>query len=456
VYLSQFDARRLHIVNEGVNRTGPIVYWMYRDQRADDNWALIYAQQLALESQQPLIVWVGLSPEQGNPRQLLFKLEGLQETHEQLSELNIPLIVEAIRPAEGLARLAEQLTISTIVTDFSPVRFFRQQLVELVSDSDIPLHQVDAHNIVPCRIASDKREYAAYTFRPKLDDLVSSFLVEFPESERHPFAPAESIEPPDWSRLRAELGVESTTIPGWITPGRSAGFDRLQSFLESELHGYIREEKHPDGPTCSGLPPWINSGQISAQRIALDALRYDQNFAAQEAFIEQLIVRRELSDNFVYYSENYDQFETFPQWARETLDLHRHDLRPCVHSLDQFERAITHDPLWNAAMTELRELGRMHNYLRMYWAKQILHWSHSPEDALEITLLLNDKYFLDGHDPNGYTGVAWAIGGVHDRAWLEREVFGKVRMMNATGVRKRFDIKRYIASVERDTGAKLT
>jgi deoxyribodipyrimidine photo-lyase len=161
-----------------------------------------------------------------------------------------------------------------------------------------------------------------------------------------------------------------------------------------------------------------------------------------------MIVRRELSDNFCFYNEKYDLFEGFPAWARESLSAHRQDIRPYLYELSNFEAAETHDPLWNAAQIEMVVRGKMHGYMRMYWAKKILEWSHTAQDALATAIYLNDTYSLDGRDPNGYAGIAWSIGGIHDRPWFERDIIGKIRYMNYNGCRRKFDVDAYIAKIE--------
>ncbi len=199
----------------------------------------------------------------------------------------------------------------------------------------------------------------------------------------------------------------------------------------------------------SRLSPYLHFGQLSAQRVALEVQAFDADIPAQEAFLEQLVVRRELSDNFCFHEPAYDRCEGFPAWALKTLEAHRRDPRPYLYALDEFEEARTHDPLWNAAQSQMVASGRMHGYLRMYWAKKILEWTESPEKAMRVAVYLNDRYQLDGRDPNGYAGIAWCIGGVHDRAWGERPVFGKVRYMSAGGARRKFDVAAYLEKVER-------
>jgi deoxyribodipyrimidine photo-lyase len=234
-----------------------------------------------------------------------------------------------------------------------------------------------------------------------------------------------------------------------IKAGADSAMDTLGSFLEERLSSYAVGRNDPNAHAQSGLSPYLHFGQISAQRVALEAQRFDGHVASQEAFLEELIVRRELSDNFCFYNANYDSLAAFPAWARSSFNQHRQDPRPHLYSRDNFESAATHDRLWNAAQIEMVVSGKMHGYLRMYWAKKILEWSETPEDALTAALYLNDKYELDGRDPNGYAGVAWSIGGVHDRPWFERDVFGKVRYMSERGCRGKFDVPAYIARMER-------
>jgi deoxyribodipyrimidine photo-lyase len=214
--------------------------------------------------------------------------------------------------------------------------------------------------------------------------------------------------------------------------------------LDNKLSDYADGRNDPAREGQSSLSPYLHFGQIAAQRVALDVEDAPAGQKAKEAFLEELIIRRELADNFCYYNPYYDAFAGFPQWARKTLDEHRDDFREYLYTLAQFEQAQTHDNLWNAAQREMVKTGKMHGYLRMYWAKKILEWTPSPEKALEVAIYLNDRYELDGRDPNGYTGIAWSLGGVHDRAWGERKVFGKIRYMSYNGCKSKFDVAAYI------------
>jgi deoxyribodipyrimidine photo-lyase len=232
-----------------------------------------------------------------------------------------------------------------------------------------------------------------------------------------------------------------------ITPGEKAAGKALQNFLKYGINDYEERRNDPSLEGQSGLSPYLHFGQLSSQRVALEVMKSNASKQSRDAFLEELIIRKELSDNFCFYNPNYDSFDGFPAWARKSLDEHRKDKREYRYALEQFEHAGTHDDLWNAAQNEMVIRGKMHGYMRMYWAKKILEWSESPEEAMETAIFLNDKYELDGRDPNGYTGIAWSIGGVHDRAWGERPVFGKIRYMSYHGCKSKFDVKAYIEKV---------
>jgi deoxyribodipyrimidine photo-lyase len=217
----------------------------------------------------------------------------------------------------------------------------------------------------------------------------------------------------------------------------------MHAFMALGLDRYDQTSRDPNAHGLSGLSPWLHFGQIAPQSVALEAVASPRT-EGQQAFLEQLIVRRELADNFCMHNPHYDSIGGIPAWGRATLDKHRDDIREYVYARDAWERAATHDPLWNAAQHEMVRTGSMHGYMRMYWAKKILEWSKTPEDAIRTAIYLNDRYQLDGRDPNGYVGVLWSMGGLHDRPWKERSVFGTVRYMNAAGCKRKFDVERYV------------
>ncbi len=442
------DLTRVRSLRSGTPTAGPVVYWMSRDQRVHDNWALLYAQDLALKLRQPLIVAFCLLPNYlgATLRQYEFMLKGLEQVESECRRLAIEFQLLTGSPDSEMPKLAARERIGALVTDFTALRINRKWKDAIVPKIAAPFYEVDAHNIVPCWVASPKQEFAAYTFRPKIHKLLPHYLTEYPRIKKHPHLMAGESKPIDWAKARKALAVDrSVGAVADFAPGEAAAHKQLQAFLRRGLQRYHDERNLPTHDAQSNLSPYLHFGQIAAQRVALEAQRFDQNIAAQESFLEELIVRRELSDNFCHYNEHYDAFAGFHSWAQTTLNQHRGDERSYLYSREDFENARTHDGLWNAAQIEMVTTGKMHGYLRMYWAKKILEWTGSPEEALETAIYLNDRYELDGRDPNGYAGIAWSIGGVHDRAWGERAVFGKIRYMSYDGCARKFDVKQYIA-----------
>jgi len=441
------DPRRVRILKQGTIGSGPVVYWMSRDQRVDDNWALLFAQELALERKVSLAVVFCLAPSflNATSRQYGFMLKGLQEVENRLAELNIPFFLLIGSPEQELPAFLAKHQISSLVTDFDPLRIKQQWKKEVAAHIKSRIYEVDARNIVPCWEASSKKEYAAYTLRPKIHRALPDFLKDFPPAQKNPFPWPRKVTGTDWDEAEISLKIDrSVPEVDWLLPGEKAATATLDRFLTTKLPAYGSKRNDPTKNAVSHLSPYLHFGQISAQRVALEVHKKRVKKESKDAFLEELIVRRELSDNFCFYNPDYDRFAGFPEWAQKTLNQHRDDQREYIYSLEQFEGGKTHDELWNAAQLEMVNTGKMHGYMRMYWAKKILEWTPSPEDALEIATLLNDKYELDGRDTNGYVGIAWSIGGVHDRAWKERPIFGKIRYMSYGGCKAKFKVKTYI------------
>lgn len=441
---------RVRVLKDASEGPGPVVYWMSRDQRVSDNWALFFSQKLAFQRKSPLIVIFCLVPQflGATIRHYGFMLKGLQEVEKDLNAKNVPFVLLKGAPEEGIPKFIIRHQIGSLITDFDPLRVKRGWKKAVINEITIPAYEVDAHNIIPCWAASPKQEFAAYTFRPKVRRFLSAFLDEFPTLKKHPYSWKEKIEGVDWTALDKRLKVDrSVRQVEWIKPGEKAAKQILHEFIKQRLFEYDQKRNDPNQEVQSNLSPFLHFGQISAQRVALEVRKAKTSPKDRKAFLEELIVRRELSDNFCFYNTHYDDFQGFPDWAKKTLDEHRKDKREYLYSLEQFEAAQTHDGLWNAAQMEMHKTGKMHGYMRMYWAKKILEWTKTPEAAMKIALCLNDKYELDGRDPNGYTGTAWSIGGVHDRAWFPRPVFGKIRYMSFRGAQSKFDVKAYISKV---------
>ncbi|MBD3255750.1 MAG: deoxyribodipyrimidine photo-lyase [Candidatus Lokiarchaeota archaeon] len=438
---------RIRVLQKGKEKKGPILYWMSRDQRVNDNWALIHAQQIALTRKEPFLVIFFLMAEflGAMMRQYDFFLSGLQEISKELEKLNIPFIIVEGTPQDKIPRVIEKYNISQIICDFSPLKIKKDWLNGITKKLDIPIAEVDAHNIIPCWKASNKKEYAAYTLRPKIKKLLPKYLDSFPDIKPHPIRVNYDVPSIDFRKLKSFLKVDkSINKIKWLSPGEDAAHRVLDIFLKTKFRDYRMKRNDPNEDATSNLSPYLHFGQISAQRIVLECQEINPISNLKGTFYDEIIVRRELSDNYCFYESNYDSFEGFPNWAQKTLKKHKTDKREYLYNLKEFERAKTHDNAWNAAQNQMVKTGKMHGYMRMYWAKKILEWTETSNEAMRIAIALNDKYELDGRDPNGYTGIAWSIGGVHDRAWNERKIFGKVRYMSFQGLKRKFDINQYI------------
>ena len=436
------NVKRMHMLNDGHPAAGPVVYWMSREQRVHDNWGLLHAWELA-GSERPLIVAFCLAPAflGATLRQYGFMLSGLEEVERELDRHNIPLVVLPGDPGERLPEFCRAIKAGVVVTDFDPLRIKRQWRHDAASRLGVPLVEVDGHNVVPARIVSGKQEYAARTIRPKIHGLSQEFLEEFPSLEPLSGRPAD-FDPVDWQAVRRPLALDESVGEAECVPGEVAAREALAAFVRERLDGYAARRNDPNAGATSRLSAYFHFGQLAPQRAAL-SVAASGGGEDREAYLEELIVRRELSDNFCLHNPDYDSLRGAPAWALRTLDEHRGDPREHVYSQGEFERAETHSALWNAAQHQLVRTGFMHGYMRMFWAKKILEWTVSPEQAHAVALHLNDRFQLDGRDPNGCVGVLWSLAGLHDRAWKTRPVFGSIRYMNESGCRRKFDVDAY-------------
>lgn len=463
-----------------------VVYWMQRDMRTSDNWALTLASHLAQHYKVPLRVVYALPPppstnnsnEDGDTRShppaLIdlpmtrrhadFLLGGLEHVHKELREHSIPFhIVQATSHGNVGSSICETLetlcpgdSTAVVVADFSPLRHYRQwmelQALPLLEAKGIPFYQVDAHNVVPVWTASPKREVGARTLRSKINKVISDYLTDLPNWEPEKLAnrrKKDDLVLPSFDRKEYEEFLkidESVSAVSWAVRGTKGGMDQFNFFVKNSLSKYDTLRNDPtQSKICSNLSPWINHGHISFQKVARETKKLNKYANGTASFLEEGIIRRELSDNYVYYSPNdYDSLSAAAGWAQATLDVHSSDPREYVYSLDELEDGKTHDDLWNAAQLQVVKEGQMHGFLRMYWAKKILEWTESPTVALETAQYFNDKYALDGKDPNGFVGVGWSIMGIHDQGWKEREVFGKIRFMNYNGCKRKFKVETFV------------
>ena len=443
----ELDTRRIKKLNNLEYSNGGVVYWMQRDRRSNNNWALVHAQNIAIRLKAPLTVFYSLNGNfnDGNHRQYGFLLKGLVDTIKELEKYKIPFHIRRGDAISSIKKYISNANTGYLITDFSPLRLYKNRVAKLVSEINIPFEIVDAHNIVPTWTVSEKQEFAAHTLRRKIHLLLDEFMHPIPKIIPHPFLDKKN----EYEQFKPNVILKNLRIDNsvqeisWLKPGEQNGIKVLQSFIRDrfDISGELRN--NPTKNNLSNLSPYIHFGQISAQYIANEINNLEDS-DGKNNFLEQLIVRRELAENFCFYNKDYDSFDGFHAWAKKTLNEHRSDKREYLYSKIEFENANTHDDLWNAAQFEMVEKGKMHGFMRMYWAKKILEWTPDPESALQIAIDLNDKYQLDGRDPNGYTGIAWSIGGIHDRPWFERPVFGKVRFMNYNGCKRKFKINDYI------------
>jgi len=443
---------RVRALNDAPQRRGRyVLYWMQAAQREAYNHALEYAVGEANRLRQPVAAVFGLTPDypEANERHYAFMLEGLAETRAALADRGIQLAVLVDSPERAAAALAGDASL--LVVDVGYTRHqvaWRARAAEAAGCRTV---QVETDVVVPVETVSDKPEYAAATIRAKIHRHLKRFLVPL---RRRPVR-RDSLGLRLGGTDLSDVGAVLARLPidrkvGRVTgcpAGTAAAERRLDDFIGEKLADYPDARARPELDVQSHMSPYLHFGQISPLRIALKVRAARAPRKAREAYLEQLIVRRELSANFVYYEDRYDEFACLPDWARNTLAVHRKDRRDPLYALDDLEGAATHDRYWNAAQREMTETGSMHNTMRMYWGKKILQWCLSPQVAFRVALELNNRYELDGRGPNAFAGVAWCFG-KHDRPWPERDIFGKVRYMNAAGLERKYDMGAYLRRVD--------
>lgn len=444
------QSARIKILSDAPERADGayVLYWMQQSQRAVFNPALELAVETANDRGLPVLVGFGLTaayPE-ANARHYAFLLQGLQDVARQLAQRGIGFCLRIGEPPDLALALSRDAAL--VVCDrgyLKPQVAWRQVLAKRIK---CRLIQVEGDAVVPVEVASGKHEYAARTLRPRIHRQLEDYLQPLePRSAAKRWSGKIEGEPlDDIEALLARLGPDPAVRPvRRFRGGYEEARGRLDRFLEQALDGYAADRGKPEAAAASHLSPYLHYGQISPVEIAL-AVRAAGQGADRTAYLEELIVRRELAINHATFASDYDRYEGLPEWARKTLGAHARDPRPHLYSPADFEAGRTHDRYWNAAMLEMRATGYMHNHLRMYWGKKVLEWSKSPEAAFETLLRLNNKYFLDGRDANSFTNVGW-IFGLHDRPWGARPVFGTVRSMGANTFKK-FDAEAYVRAVE--------
>jgi len=429
-----------------------VLYWMQASQRSAYNHALEYAISQANDLDLPVLVYFGLTIEypEANARHMAFMIEGLSEVREALEQRGIGMVVWLCSPAEGAVRLGQDAAL--VVADRGYLRHQRVWRQEAASRIDKLMVQVESDVLVPVETASEKEQWAAATLRPRIHKAWKHFLAPLEAREVRRRSVQLDLAPPGLDLRAPGAALASLPLDWSVKPvsetigGMQEAQRRLREFIEQRLDHYPVWRNNPALDGASGLSPYLHFGQISPLDIALQVEAAGGPGA--QSFLEELIVRRELAINFCYYNTLYDSFASLPAWAQRTLGEHQGDRRDPLYTAEELERAETHDAYWNAAQQQMVWQGKMHGYMRMYWGKKILEWSRTPQEAMRIALALNNKYELDGRDPNGYAGVAWCLG-KHDRPWGERPIFGKTRYMSAGGLERKFDMAAYVQQVAR-------
>jgi len=447
------ETRIQKLNSKGLQTGDYVLYWMQQSQRAEYNHALEYAVREADRRGLPVVVVFGLTDRypDANLRHYTFMLEGLKETRAALADRGIRMAVQQGQPDEAALQAGRNAAL--IVCDRGYLRHQIAWRERLAEKADCAVVQVESDVVVPVEDASPKAEYAARTFRPKIHKHLDDYLVKLPEAEpRHSSLHLEldGVDPGDTVALTSEMSLDRDVSPVSVhfKGGTGEAKRRFREFIENRLERYSDNSNQPQTDDVSHMSPYLHFGQISPLYLALKIKAVEKEYPKASAdYLEELLVRRELAVNFVHYTSDYDRFGMLPEWALKTLLAHKSDDRPHRYTRKQMENAETHDPYWNAAMNEMRHTGFMHNYMRMYWGKKVLEWCNTPEYAFQTLLYLNNKYFLDGRDPASYANVGW-IFGLHDRAWKERPIFGKVRYMAASGLERKCDIDGYVRKVD--------
>jgi deoxyribodipyrimidine photo-lyase len=429
-----------------------VLYWMQQSQRAELNHALEYAVREANGAGLGVVVAFGLTDDypEANLRHYTFMVEGLKGTAQSLEKRGIRMVVRKGAPPDVALELGREAGL--IVCDRGYLRHQGAWCAEVAAKAACRVVQVESDVLVPVEEASPKAEIGARTLRPRIHRLLPGYLKGLSATRVRKSTLGLDLKGLDLEepavilkslKLDRSVGPVSPHFKGGTTEAKR----RFAAFLKNRMARYNGHRNQPQTDDVSRMSPYLHFGQISPLYLVLRVLKSKAPQPAKKAFLEELVVRRELACNFVHHTADYDAYACIPDWAKDSLAEHCCDRRPHLYSAGQLERAETHDPYWNAAMREMVSTGFMHSHMRMYWGKKILEWSRTPQEGFALTLALNNKYFLDGRDPNSFAGVAW-IYGAHDRAWPRRAVYGKVRCMMASGLERKCDIKAYVSKVD--------
>lgn len=431
-----------------------VLYWMQQSARTRYNHALEFAVRRANELTLPLLVCFGLMDDypEANERHYAFLLEGLRDVEANLKERGIKFVVRHGSPEQSALHYGKEAAL--IVCDKGYLRHQKAWRDAVADGAKCRVVEVETDVVVPVDVVSNKHESAARTIRPKLHKVWEQYLQPLRATKlNHPSIHLKvtgNIDVSDPASTLKKLKLDRSVAPtSFFKGGEDQAAKLLADFTKSKLDGYAEGRNEPSADRHSYMSMYLHFGQISPLELALHVRDQKKAPAAdRDSYIEELIVRRELSMNFCHQEPKYDKFDALPDWAKKTLTDHASDDRPVTYTLKQLENAETEDPYWNAAQLQMTLTGFMHNYMRMYWGKKILEWTKSPKEAFERTLYLNNKYQLDGRDANSFANVAWVFG-LHDRPWGPvRKIFGTVRYMNAGGLERKFDIQKYVVQID--------
>ncbi len=450
------DEARLTFQNDHVPGNGAyVLYWMQASVRTRENHALEYAVRCANDLGLPLVVGFGLDPDypDAQPHTMRFLIDGLVDVASGLERRNIGFVVRRGHPADVASDLVADA--AALVTDRGYLRQPRRWRRQVARSVEVPFVEVEANVVVPVEVASDKREWAARTIRPKIHEHLDRFVVALATTA------VEHRDPPSLDSLDASSRNVLEEAAG-LSAGSSRHFEggehqamaALRRFLDGGLPDYPDAGTAVSGDLSSHLSMYLHYGHIAPALVVRRVRDSGAASGAVDAFVEELVVRRELAHNYVWYEANYDSYQALPEWARTTLEEHRDDERSHIYTKAELAAGETHDRYWNAAMVQMAKTGYLHNRMRMYWGKRILEWTNTPEYAFHVALDLNNRYLLDGRDPNSFANVGWLFG-LHDQAFAEREVIGKVRPMTAGGLERKIDADGYVSDVEQLTGRSL-
>ena len=445
---------RIHPLNELPEKpeAAYVLYWMQQAMRTRGNHALEYAIRRANALGLPCVVCYGIMDDypEANERHYAFMVEGLRDVAANLKARGIRFVVRHGSPEEAAVHYAKDA--AAVVCDVGYTRHQRGWRDAVADGCDVRVTAVESDVVVPVEAYTDKHEYAARTIRGKIHKQWEAYLVPVgQQTVKHPSSRLQVSGNVDVSdvdatlkNLKLDRSVKQTS---YFKGGEDEAGRQVERFIQAKLDNYAAGRNEPADAQSSVMSPFLHFGQVSPVELAL-AVRDTKKAPAvdRDSYLEEMIIRRELSMNFCHFAPNYDQYDCLPDWAKKTLHKHAKDKRPVTYTREQLETAQTHDPYWNAAQLQMVISGFMHNYMRMYWGKKILEWTKTPEEAFATNLAINNKFFLDGRDPNSFANVAWVYG-LHDRPWQERPIFGTVRYMVSTGLERKFDMQKYVAAV---------